>query len=372
MQNQRASAALIAEDLRQRIARHEFDETGRLPSIRELSGGYSASANTVSRALKILCGERLITVREHVGYEIRVPDEQPSKIGIVAVAIGSGESPVWFSMMRGAQDRLNSDQYGMISLTMSNDSGIDRFIENLKRLMALDIKGLIVVPPLETSFVDVMNEIVKREVPLVLADRCYLGFNVPYVVSDNMASAYRLTRMLTAAGHTRIGFVRTNHISTVEERLLGFRQACYESELRDEDACDIYIPMPIEDMRGRFEEFQRLFLEKIFESRVTALFTANDQIASMVMQALSNRGLRVPDDYSLVTFDAHMLMSSTGCRLTGVQQDMYSIGYKCAEALLSRLDGSQMGRGRGYIIPADIVVADSIREISPMDTKLRR
>lgn len=372
MHNQRASATLIAEDLRQRITRQEFDETRRMPSIRELSSDYSASVNTVSKALKILCNEQLISVREHVGYELRIPDEQRTKTGIVAVAIGSGESPVWFSMMRGAQERLNGDNYGMISLTMSNDSGIEVFIENLKRVIALDIKGLIIVPPLENTFVDVMSEIAKRGVPLVLADRYYLGFNVPYVVSDNMASAYRLTRMLTGAGHTRIGFVHTNHISTVEERLLGFRQACYESELRYEDACDIYIPMPIEDMRGRFEEFERLFLEKLLESGVTALFTANDQIASVVMQALTSQGLRVPEDYSLVTFDAHMLMSSTGCRLTGVQQDMYSMGYKCAETLLSQLDDSKTEIGRGYIIPADIVVADSIRNVSAENTKSRR
>lgn len=372
MHNQRATAARIAEDLRQRIAQHEFDETKRIPSIRELSTCYSASVNTVSKALRILCSEQLIVVREHVGYEIKSPNDPVQKSGIVAVAIGSGESPVWFSMMRGVQDRLNGENYGMISLTMSNDSGINAFIENLKRVIALGIKGLIIVPPLESTFVDVMSEIVKRDVPLVFADRYYLGFNVPYVVSDNMASAYRLARMLTVAGHTRIGFVHTNHISTVEERLLGFRQACYESDLRYEDACDIYIPMPIEDMRGSFDKFSRLFLEKLRESGVTALFTANDQIASVVMQALTSQGLRVPEDYSLVTFDSHMLMNSTGYRLTGVQQDMYSIGYKCAEILLSRLDDNKTEIGRGYIIPADIVVADSIREISSRNAKSRR
>lgn len=363
MRYQRTDAAAITADLRQKILSHEYDENNRLPSIRELSIHYGASVNTVSKALKALAAENLLVVRERVGYIVRSDQPKSGVSNIVAVAVGVSQSPIWLKLLSGVQDRLNTDGYNSLTLMMGSNFSTDLFLDNLKRVLALGVKGLIIVPPVDSASVEAVSEILKCGIHVVFADRYYMDVKAPYVVSDNMYAAYKLTRMLTKAGHTKIGFVHTNHAMTVEERFSGFRQACYDAGMEYEDISDIYIPMHSEDLGESFEEFSTRFLEKISRIKVTALFTANNQIAEYTMRTLVENGFNVPQDYSVVTFDANMLHNSTPYRLTGIAQNMYEIGYKCAETVLNQINGNGSGKSSGFIVASDVLVADSIRPI---------
>src|SRR5258708_12929970 len=73
------------------------------------------------------------------------------------------------------------------------------------------------------------------------------------------------------------------------------------------------------------------------EERPTAIFAANDLMAYGVLEAAEERGLRVPEDLSLVGFDDIPLSAHTRPALTTVRQPFYSIGQRAIKLLFSLL-----------------------------------
>jgi DNA-binding LacI/PurR family transcriptional regulator len=91
---------------------------------------------------------------------------------------------------------------------------------------------------------------------------------------------------------------------------------------------------------------------------VTAVFTANDQMALGMMSAFYERGIRVPDDVSIVGFDDIPEAEFLSPPLTTVRQDFDEVGRRCVAALLRLIEADQPeGPNRP---PADPLVAPSL------------
>jgi LacI family transcriptional regulator len=93
------------------------------------------------------------------------------------------------------------------------------------------------------------------------------------------------------------------------------------------------------------------------ESRPTALFCANDILALGAHDAISSRGLRMPDDITLIGFDDVLLARWQAFQLTTVSQDVSQMVKVCTELLLSRIAaGPEAAPGpRRVVLPARLV-----------------
>ena len=151
---------------------------------------------------------------------------------------------------------------------------------------------------------------------------------------DNLRGAHLAVRHLTDLGHRHIAHVMglPDHADT-HQRLAGYRQA-----LRDAD-----IPEDHEFIsQGDFQTPSGLLaVDRILESGmpITAIFAANDQMAYGARLALYRRGIRVPEDMSLVGFDDLPGSEYTTPPLTSVRQPMYDLGFAVAQHLTARLNG---------------------------------
>lgn len=77
------------------------------------------------------------------------------------------------------------------------------------------------------------------------------------------------------------------------------------------------------------------------EMRFTAVFTANDQIAEAAIRSFENLNYRIPEDISLVTYDAENLNRKIKLNVTGVTQPFYEMGQCAARMLLNLIDGNE-------------------------------
>ncbi len=107
-------------------------------------------------------------------------------------------------------------------------------------------------------------------------------------------------------------------------------------------------------------------VEKVLDARgeldVTALVCFNDLVAAVTLQALHQRGLRVPQDVSVVGFD-NLRASWTSPRLTTVDHHLYTMGQRASEMAMEMVEGGEEAvaamRGRVVTVEPDLVVRDS-------------
>ncbi|MGI6691974.1 MAG: GntR family transcriptional regulator [Christensenellales bacterium] len=362
----RKSYLQIAYDLHHRILSNEFSLLQKLPTRRELAQYYQSSVNTIAKALKYLENKGIVKSENRVGTLIINELRNDNRNRLIASCIISIDNPLWMSALRGAEDTLRSKGYSMITISHDRDSA--RLMKALNDMTNTPLDGMIIAPihqegEPDNQFVNAVNSLLERSVPLVFVDRSLPLFSVPCVTTDNSNGAYRLTRMLIDNGHRNIAFVRINHVSTIEERYSGFRRACYDAQLKKSDIHDFFIKTKQEDFQDEFDQFSHQLEQLLVDHNVSALFTANDQIAKAVLYTLKRMHIHVPDDISVVTYDSINLSQTTPYRITGMQQNFYEIGRIAAEVLLQKIRGELRNSSLEYIVPSDLILYDSIRNL---------
>lgn len=358
----------IENDLRNRIVNGEWLAGEKILSCREYASQYKCSVNTIEKALKVLDETNFIIRQQRkrsiVNYNVQVKKAK----GLVAVFVMGIDNPLWTSALRGIEDYLHG--YGVSMISGSHDLNPDKLKQTLANLANLAIDGIIISPishneKVRMDFYNLIQLLLMRNVKVVLLDRFIHNLKIPYVSTDNVKASYKLTNMLIDSGHHKIGFVRVSRVSTIEERLLGFKQACFEQGITNDEICDFFISTEQEDYRDENDVFCKLLGEKIINSEVTALFASNDQVAKSILMTLDNLGLRMPEDISLVTYDVDNLNQLVPYKLTGVRQNFYGMGKLSAEILLNQIyTNSQSNDSKlSHIASSEIVTGESIKNI---------
>lgn len=153
-------------------------------------------------------------------------------------------------------------------------------------------------------------------------------------VMMSTAAAYGATQHLIEAGHQQIAHIMGDsaHHDALERRA-GYMQALHDAQIA-------YRPELV--VEGNFRRQAGLLgVEMLFARGQTfsAIFAANDQMAFGARLALHRRGIRVPDDISIVGFDDQPDSAYMIPPLTTVHQPAVEMGETAAKAMLDLLDG---------------------------------
>ena len=116
-------------------------------------------------------------------------------------------------------------------------------------------------------------------------------------------------------------------------------------------------------VEGNYHESSgMLAMNRLFEThqQFTGVFAANDLSAYGARLALYRKGIRVPDDISLVGFDDLPGSSYTTPPLTTIRQPLYDIGRIATQALLRIINGEE---ARGDVPPLELIVRETTRRV---------
>ncbi|GAA5335187.1 MULTISPECIES: LacI family DNA-binding transcriptional regulator [Thermus] len=189
-------------------------------------------------------------------------------------------------------------------------------------------------------------------VPVLAFGQALTGPQTWSLVLDNREAAYRATRYLLEKGHRHIAHISSHRGGAdVRERLQGYRKAMREAGL----APRVVYGNLQED--GGYEATKELFAR--FPD-TTAVFAANDQTAIGARLYLYERGIKVPEDVSLVGFDDIPLAAYQIPPLTTVRQPAREIGRALAQALKALLEGEVPTL---FPIPLQLVERSSVKEV---------
>lgn len=172
------------------------------------------------------------------------------------------------------------------------------------------------------------KELMNSEIPCVVMEGEYKSHNVCGLSIDNAKAAYDAVHYLIGLGHKKIAMMNGKETATVSRRRRrGYEQAMEEAGLEMDD---LWVENGEFDAEAAYKATFRL-LENC--PSVTAIFCASDLMAVGVIQALNEKGLKVPDDISVVGFDDIPIAKYINGGITTVSQSPYLMGKTGGEIL---------------------------------------
>ena len=332
-------------------------------TIRDVAARAGVSTATVSR---VLAGQNGVgkKVRELVTEAAQQLDYQPNRLArylrvglrkVIGVVIPDLQNPFLTSVVHGVEDVLCREGY---SLLLAHSDGLaEREQTQLAVLRGEEVAGLVLIPnngP-EANY----ESLQAWKIPVVAVDRTPRGFQVDLVRSNNQEAMREATRHLLSHGYKAIGFINgPAEISVAQERLAGYYDALREASLTPRDFLVIHSDFRQEGGHAAMGQLLRL------AKPPRAVLIANNLMALGALQAIHERGLRIPDEVAVLGFDDMPWATSLRPPLTAVAQPAEEIGRTAAQLLLDRLnDPSRMARQ--VILPATLVVRASCGAHSP-------
>ena len=338
--------------------RDEEQYAASAATLMDVARAANVSASTVSRILngtaKVSEAKRL-KVLEAIEKMHFTPNQmaQNLKSGhsmTIGIVVQDISSPFFDEALRGVDDGLKDTGY--TSVVVSGHWNAAEEEDRIRLLLARKVDGIILLSG------RISDEAVLRfshRRPIVSTGRDIHTKNAIGFKIDNEYGAFIAVNHLIELGHRRIAFVSgpANNADACE-RLNGYLRALTEAGIEVDQQLIV---------EGDFHEAYGLMaVNQLFETRqqFTAIFTANDLSANGVRLGLYRRGIRVPDDISLVGFDDIPGSTYTAPPLTTVRQPIYDIGRIATEALLGIINGI---RTEWEVPPLKLVVRETTRPL---------
>lgn len=245
-------------------------------------------------------------------------------VGVVTQAI---DSPFYGLALRGIEEELGRAGYSPLFV-----SGHWNAVEEkrcIDILLSRRVDGLII---LTGRLSDAALRSIAKSLPVVVTGRNLTAPSLYSLDFNNFQGAKIATHHLLMLGHRKIAFINGDpEHPDANERLRGYRAALKAAGVPFSPA--LVLPGNYLEKSG-LEAVERLVDRR---ERFTAIFAANDQMAFGAALALHRRGLRVPEDVSLVGFDDLAGAVHSIPPLTSIHQGPYELGQIAAESLLRLL-----------------------------------
>jgi LacI family transcriptional regulator len=311
------------------------------------------SQPTVSRALRgdaRLSAETIRRVQGAAELLHYVPSRRGRSLstrssGQIGIVVSTLRNSFYLEVLDALHTALRRVERRMLVLTPDAHDQIE-----IEELVDGALDGVI----LTTTMLDstLPHELARRGFPFALLNREIDHCPGDVCVADNFGGARLVAEELLALGHTRIAAIfGPQNTSTGRDRELGFTQALAAADLDLPDERWRRVPFD-------FDSGHRAALELLdaTDDPPTALFCANDMIALGAFNAVHGRGLRIPEDLTLIGFDDVMLASWETFALTTVSQNIEGMVEAATDLLLARIasaDGPSLPPRR-LVLPAEL------------------
>ena len=323
-------------------------------TLAQVAAAAGVSSSTVSR---ILNGTARVDDSKRLAVEtaIALLDFQPNAMAqglargrtmTIGVLTQDISSPFYNEILKGVEDGLSGT--GFAPIFASGHWNAEEETQRLTMLARRPVDGLIVLTGAIPD--DKLARFAERT-PMVTMGHRVERDNVVCLQMNNEQAAYDATCHLLDLGHMAIAHIAgPMHMSDSADRLAGYKRALAERGIEFNPA--LVVPGDFRDNTGVVAVAQLLEARQIF----TALFAANDQMAIGARLAFYRRGIRVPEDVSLIGFDDLPAASYCTPPLTTVRQPVYQIGYESACALMRLLRGERCDT---IHLPLSVIVRES-------------
>lgn len=336
-----------------------------MKKIAEIAG---VSESTVSRALRnsrevgLETRERIREIARDLNFHPNalargLARRKSETVGLIITSI----SNLYFAKaVRGVEE--HADALGYKVLLSTTGGRKSKELEAIAVMREKRVDGLIYMSGRAPS--ECLTALKQAGMPVVVISRKVDDPALPYVGIDNVAEAYRATRYLLDLGHRDIGFIggSSDDPEAGMDRQTGFMKALADAGIT---------PRPEWIAEGRFEfEYAYAAASTILKRRPrpSAVFAASDEMAAGVIRAAREKGLKVPDDLSVLGFDNTILAQMVEPPLTTISQPIYDLGHEAMHVLGMMIDGVALERHR-FVFECQLLERSSCAPPASRDRK---
>ncbi len=335
-----------------------------MSNIQDVAKHAGVSIATVSRVLNDSAPVK-DEVRKRVEAAIEALSYRPNpaarslrsnKSRIIGLLVSDIQNPFFMGLIRGVEDEALKNEYSVI-LCNSNESP-PRERQYLDVLYMERVAGVIVVPTSENLGEETLKRFRERGVPIIAVDRRVKDPSIDAVLSDSIRGAHEAVGHLIANGYKRIGIITgPESVTTGRERLESYRQTLISAGIAPNSELERIGNFTIESGYALTEQLLDL------TPRPDALFIANNMMTLGALNAIHARGLRVPDDVAIVSYDYTQWAEPGPVSITSVMQPARELGSTAALRLFQRLRNPEVRSRQEIILAPTLQIGDSSRSI---------
>lgn len=244
----------------------------------------------------------------------------------VGMLVPDLNNPLFPPIVRGIEDRLRESGFTLVIANTDNDDEVERSLYDAMTGRRVD--GLVLATA--RRHYPLLREISASGLPAVMVNRTTDETLVPAVLGDDHSGILQAVRHLASLGHTKIAHLGgTQAVSTGVGRYHAFVSAMLLEGLEPDPERIVFAEW-FQEERGA-EAFRELFDRGV---DFTAVVCGNDLLALGCYDVLRERGLRCPDDVSIVGYNDIPFNDKFTPPLTSVRLPHYHIGYRAAGLLV--------------------------------------
>jgi DNA-binding LacI/PurR family transcriptional regulator len=313
--------------------------------------GFSVSTVSIvlseaplSQNVAVSTRQRIRAMAQQLGYH---PDAfarslRRRRSQTIAVLAYDLSDPFCIPIVRGIQTGLQPANF--LPLLMDAQTQRKLFDSYLRMILERRAEGVIVIASWIFEEANLLSDIEKNHVPIVIVGRDLTSRRVSSLLIDNEAGGALAMSHLIQLGHRRIAVIRgPQELFDSEPRWVGVQRAANEAGIRLEPRLVFQLP-GIEDPTSGFDSGSELARQMIASGlQFTAVLAFDDLTALGVVRGLAGAGLRVPDDCSVLGFDDVLpaVVSTPG--ITTIRQPLKEMGLLAAEWALKAIEERQRG-----------------------------
>ena len=332
----------------------------RTVTLKEVAERAGVHASTVSRALNPATRsmvveavvERVMKAAADLGYR---PDPVAASLRtgrskLIGILLPDIANTVFAPILSGASERLSSQGYSVIVADVGNDE--TRQLDLAAGLVARRVDGLILATVSRDD--PLVGYCIAQGIPAVLVNRAETRARLSAVISDDALGMQLAVDHLVELGHKAIGHIAgPQQHSTGFLRRRGFQFAMVSHGLDPEAA-------PCEDTaafsRAEGAAAARRLLDR--HPNLTAIAAANDLLALGAYDILRERGLKCPDDISVVGHNDMPLVDLISPPLATIRISHKEMGRQAAQLLEQAIE-HQEGPIRNVVLPSELIIRSS-------------
>jgi DNA-binding LacI/PurR family transcriptional regulator len=256
------------------------------------------------------------------------------KTNTIGVIVPEITSYFFSSIINGIQDIVKPLGFNMI-IGQSNES-YEEEKSIVQTFASIRVDGFLISPSSETYKFDHLESLMGNNIPLVIFDRDCVGIDIDKVFVDEYNGAFQAVEYLIKTGCKRIAHLAGNKtLSTARHRFRAYKDALskHNLPLKDEYIIETNGFTPEHGIEGTKQLLD-------LPNPPDAIFSINDGVAIGAMYVIKDKGIRIPEDISVIGFDDDPHSSYFKPSLSTVWQPTYEMGMLSARILMKRINSN--------------------------------
>jgi LacI family transcriptional regulator len=309
-------------------------------TIKQIAQALHVSISTVSKALNDsyeISDETKKRIQDYAKLHKYKPNTlalslQNKKTKTIGIIIPNILNYYFARVLRGIEKVATEKGYNIITC-ITNESH-KKEVDTMEMLSNGTIDGYIACISKETLRLQEFghfHDLLDEGTPIVLYDRVHKDIHCDKVVTDNIKSAYKATRFLMRSECQHIALISTtNELNVSKFRAQGYAKALTKYGVTPNENI-----MIIQDSEDGLSDRINTMLD---EHPVDGIFTIDEVSGAITTQVLNQRGIKIPEDISIVGFTNGILSRYSTPPLSSVNRFAHTTGEKAATRLIDKIE----------------------------------